>query len=98
MAVIVVEYEFSPPITEEGLRQMSETLAPCSRMRRLRRLRTIVSQDGRRGFCEFEAPDAETVRDAYRSAGVTFLSVWPAKLYDGLPPSEQAVAPAAENQ
>lgn len=96
MAVIVVEYEFSPPITEEGLKQMGETLAPCSRMRRLRRLRTLISNDGRRGFCEFEAADAETVRDAYRSAGVAFHSVWPAKLYDGMPPSEQPVAPPAD--
>ncbi|HMF44983.1 MAG TPA: hypothetical protein VKQ32_30140, partial [Polyangia bacterium] len=32
-------------------------------------------------FCEFEAPDVESVRDAYRNAGVEFVRAWGAELY-----------------
>jgi Protein of unknown function (DUF4242) len=88
MPYLIVEYEFNPPITEEGLAQMGTKLAPCAALRRIRRLRTVIAADGRRGFCELEAPDAETVREAFRSARVPFHAVWPARLFDGLPPSE----------
>ncbi|HWO14065.1 MAG TPA: nickel-binding protein [Polyangiaceae bacterium] len=89
MPVLIVEYEFNPPITEEGLAQMGAKLAACEGIRQIRRLRTVLAADGRRGFCELEAPDAETVREAFRSAHIPFRSVWPARLYDGLPPSER---------
>ena len=89
MPVLIIEYDFDPPITEEGLAQMGAQLAPCIGVRQIRRLRTVIAADGRHGFCELEGPDAETVREAYRSARVPFRSVWPAQLYDGLPPSER---------
>jgi hypothetical protein len=76
MPHVVVQYEFSPPATAETLRSMGTALGPCTRMRGIRRIRTVVSADGRQGYCEFEAPDAETVREAYRIARVPFLAVW----------------------
>ncbi len=84
---VVVEYEFDPPMTEEGLRQLGLALGPCVAVRRIVRLRSVLSDDGRRGYCELEAPDAETVREAYRSARVSFRSVWVARLFDGRPPT-----------
>lgn len=88
MAYLIVEYAFNPPITHEGLKQMASTLAPCTQARRIRRLRTVISLDGSRGYCELEAADAETVREAYRTARVPFIAVWQAHLYDASPPSE----------
>jgi hypothetical protein len=35
-------------------------------------------------FCEFEAPDAESVRDALRSANVPFDRVWSATVFDAV--------------
>jgi hypothetical protein len=32
-------------------------------------------------ICEFEAPDADSVRDALRSARQTFERVWPAQVF-----------------
>ena len=31
--------------------------------------------------CEFEAPDAGAVRDAFRSAGVEFVRIWAADVF-----------------
>lgn len=76
MAFVVVEYDFDPPITEEGIRQLAVNLGPCAAARRIERLRSVFSADGTRGYCELEAPDAETVREAYRIARVPFRSVW----------------------
>jgi Protein of unknown function (DUF4242) len=88
MPYFIIEYDFTPPIDDEGLAQMSEKVGPCARVRQIIRLRTVISADGRRGYCELQAPDAETVREAYRSAGVQFRSVWAARLIDGASPSE----------
>ena len=78
----IIEYDFTPPITDEGLAKMSAQLAPCTGARGIRWLRTVVSHDRKRGWCELEAPDAETIREAYRSARVPFRSVWPAHLFE----------------
>lgn len=87
MPYVIVEYDFEPPITDEGLERMASAMAACEGARQLRRLRTVISADGKRGFCEFEAPDAETVREAFRSAKVPFRSVWSARLLDFRAPS-----------
>jgi hypothetical protein len=78
VAFVVVEYDFDPPITDEGLGQLVRVLGPCTAARRIERLRSVISQDGTRGYCELEAPDAETVREAYRLARVPFRAVWEA--------------------
>jgi len=88
MPYVIVEYDFDPPITDEGLERMTSALAACASARQLRRLRTVIAADGKRGFCEFEAPDAETVRETFRSAKVSFRSVWSARLLDFRAPSE----------
>lgn len=88
MPYVIVEYDFDPPITDAGLEQMAGAVAACESARQLRRLRTVISADRKRGYCELEAPDAETVREAYRSARVPFRSVWAARLLDFRAPSE----------
>jgi hypothetical protein len=86
MPFLIIEYDFDPPITAEGLRQMKAKLAPCVGVRNIRGIRTVIAEDGTRGFCEVEGPDAETVREAYRIARVPFRSVWPAHFIELRPP------------
>jgi hypothetical protein len=88
MPFLIVEYDFSPPVTNEDLGRMKAALTPCLEVRNIRKLRSIISEDGRRAFCEYEAVDAETLREAYRVAGIGFRTVWPAQLYDFNPPSQ----------
>jgi hypothetical protein len=87
MPYLIVEYDFNPPLTEEALERAAKTLAPCLEVRNIKKLRSVISADRLRGYCEFEAPDAETLREAYRSARIAFRSVWPAQIYDYQPPS-----------
>jgi hypothetical protein len=81
MAYVIVEYLYDPPLTDDVLNKDSAALQPCLEMRDVRRLRTYLAADRCRGFCEFVAPDAETVRDAFRNAKVAFERVWTAELF-----------------
>ncbi|MGZ7033036.1 MAG: nickel-binding protein, partial [Thermoanaerobaculia bacterium] len=44
-------------------------------------MRSYLSLDRKRIICEFEAADAEKVRESYRSAGVNFERVWSADVF-----------------
>jgi hypothetical protein len=79
MPHLIVEYDFTPPITDQALENMAKALRPCLEVRNVKRIRTVLSEDRTHGFCEFEAPDAETLREAYRVARVSFRKVWPAQ-------------------
>lgn len=81
MGYVIVEYEFEPPLrNDEDRARWFNGLSPCLAVRDVQHLRSWVSEDGRRGVCEFKATDAQTVRDAYQSAKVRFARVWPATL------------------
>jgi hypothetical protein len=78
MAHIIVEYAFDPPLTEEEFDAMAERLEPCLESRSVRWVESFFARDRSRRICVFEAPDAESVRDAYRSAKVGFERAWAA--------------------
>ena len=81
MAVVVVETDLDPPLTDEEHARMGERLDRCAALRNARWMRSYLSTDRTRIVCEFEAPDAESVRDAYRNADITFSRAWSAELY-----------------
>jgi len=80
-AVVIVETTFDPPLTDEEHARMGKRLDHCAEMRSARWMRSYLSADRTRMVCEFEAPDAESVRDAYCNADVTFVRAWSAELY-----------------
>jgi hypothetical protein len=43
---------------------------------------SLLSADRHRMICTFEAPDAESVRQAYRQADVGFSKVWTAQVIE----------------
>lgn len=81
MAQLIVEQTFDPPLTDEQHNRLAGQLDPCLESYGARWMRSYLSADRRRMVCEFEAADAEAVRQSYRSAGVEFERVWPAQLY-----------------
>jgi hypothetical protein len=81
MPYLLVEYEHDPPITNEELADVGQRLTPCLEVRGIKHMRTWKSSDRRWGVCEYEAADAESLREAYRSAQVTFLRVRTADLF-----------------
>lgn len=82
MARIVMEQVFEEPMSDEQLAEFSKRLDPCLDLRDGTWARSYVANDRRRMFCEFEAPDAESVRDALHSAGIAFHRVWSAQVFD----------------
>ena len=81
MARIVVEQVFEPPMSEEDYASFAKRLDPCLDARNAMWRRSYVSPDRRRITCEFEAPDAEVVREAMRSAGLAFERAWSADVF-----------------
>jgi hypothetical protein len=82
MARIIVEQGFEHPVADEALSDFTKRLAPCLDIREGTWTRTYVSNDRRRMVCEFEAPDADSVREALRSARIPFDRVWSAQMFD----------------
>jgi hypothetical protein len=77
----MVEQSFTEPLTDERYGAFAKQLDPCIEMRNGAWRRSAVSRDKLRVVCEFEAPDAESVREAYRASGVPFERVWAADVF-----------------
>ncbi len=43
--------------------------------------RSALAVDRRRLTCEFEAPDAESVREAFRASGLPYERIWAAEVF-----------------
>lgn len=81
MPVIVIEQLFDPPLTDAEHDRAAARLDPCLTERQARWMRSYLSVDRRRMVCEFEAPDADAVREALHSASLRFERVWVAECY-----------------
>jgi hypothetical protein len=81
MTFLIMEKEFDPPLSAEAHDAEARRLDPCLDAHGVRWIRSYISTDRRRMICEFEAADAEAVRNSFRSAGVAFVRVWAAEPY-----------------
>ena len=80
MVHIVIESTYDPPLTEEKMAELEKQLTPCLKARNLTWIRSLISRDGRRSVCEYEAADAETVREVYRQVGIKVDCAWVAEI------------------
>lgn len=85
MKLVLVERTMPRPVTKEELMASAAAGSPCFEAHRARLLRSLISLDGMRVVCQYEAPDAEAVRQANRKAGLPFDRVWTAEVceYEG---------------
>ena len=81
MARIVMERSFERPLSDEDMAAQAKRLDECLGLRRGAWARSYIASDRTRMICEFEAPDAESVRDALRLAGQAFDRVWSAEVF-----------------
>ena len=79
--VVIIEAAFDPPLTDEEHGRIGARIDRCAELRSARWMRSYLSVDRKHMYCEFEAPDVESVRDAYRNAQVAFVRAWKAELY-----------------
>jgi hypothetical protein len=77
MKLVIVERTLNEPVTVEQV-AASVASSPCLQAHGVRFVRSLISLDGLRMVCEYEAPDAETVRQANRKSGLRFDRVWTA--------------------
>jgi len=75
-ANVIVERRFEEPVSLQEIQDIEDAGAGCLQVRNVRFIRTYFSADRRRMICLYAAPDAESVRDAQREAGVPFTDVW----------------------
>src|SRR5580693_5836402 len=81
MARVMVEHVFTEPLTDEGYAAAAKRLDPCLEVRNGAWRRSSLSKDRLRMVCEFEAPDAESVREAIRMAKLSCERVWTADVF-----------------
>lgn len=88
MATMVVEQSFDHALTSDELNAMAKRVDPCLEAHGARWMRSYISSDRKRVLCEFEAADAEKVRESYRSAGVSFERCWTADVFSRDKPTD----------
>jgi hypothetical protein len=76
MTKIIVERRFAAPIADADLTAFAARQQNCLDIHRVTYRRSLLSQDRQRMICEYEAPDAESVRRVQREAEGPFESVW----------------------
>lgn len=86
MARIVLERTFDPATGKAEFDRGVEEMERCLETRDVTPIRSVVAADHGRAVCEFEAPDADTLRAALRHAGIRFERVWTATIIDWQPP------------
>jgi hypothetical protein len=76
MPRIVVERTFATPQSDEDLTAGGIRERPCLTLYNVAWRRSLLSADRMRMVCEYEAPDAESVRKVQREAGNAFERIW----------------------
>lgn len=94
MTDVFVVRAFEPPLTDASFEAMARDGADCLDLHRVRWRQSLMSSDGRRLVCWFEAPDAESTRLALRKAGSPEAAPWPGTIHDSPAPEAPAVEAA----
>lgn len=82
MKRVVAERTFEVPLTDEQLEAMRVGKSACYEAYRVTFVRSLVSADRKRTICEYDAPDAESVRQASQRAGVPYDRVYPVEVVE----------------
>jgi hypothetical protein len=80
MVRIIVEFKRNQLLDEYTRRHLQQELTACLIQHQVRLLRSFFSLDGQHAICELEAADAESVRESYRRAGISFERIWTAQI------------------
>jgi len=74
--LVLVERRFDRPVRFEDIQALEIAGHSCLHLRNVRFLKSFFSRDCCRMLCLYEAPDAESVREAEHHAKVPFNSAW----------------------
>jgi hypothetical protein len=85
MEKVIVERTFEEPVEFDDLQAMEGRFSWCLEQHRIKFLRSYFSSDRKRMICVYEAPDAEAVRTANRTADLPFDRIWTASVHGPCP-------------
>jgi hypothetical protein len=74
---IVAELSFDAPVAPAELSAIARSCAWCLETHRVKFVRLYLARNRKRAILLLRAPDAESVRLAYRHAAMRFERVWP---------------------
>ena len=73
---VIVERQFEQAADLDALQAIEDAATGCLDMHRVTFIKTYFSIDKKRMICQYNAPDAESVRQAQRAAQMPFTHVW----------------------
>jgi hypothetical protein len=76
MSLVIVERRFDSPEDFDTLQAIEEANGWCLEARSVKFVRSFFSLDRKLMHCIYEAPDAESVREAQHEAGMPFAKIW----------------------
>jgi hypothetical protein len=79
---VVVERTFATPQTDADMAAVADRERGCLGIYRVTWKRSLLSDDRRRMICEYEAPDAESVRRVQRQAEADVDRIWTAEVIE----------------
>ena len=82
MSRIIVERKLSDAPTFEAVQAMEEAVAWCLEQHQVKFIRSYFSNDRQTMVCEYEAPDAESVRLVQRTGNLPFERIWAAQVFE----------------
>ena len=82
MVDVFLERDFDPPITPADLHAAWLAGRDCARLHRVDWRGSLLSLDGRKLICHFQAPDTESARIALRKGGADIRRLWPGSIHD----------------
>lgn len=82
MPYVVVERTWESPITPQILEKAAQKMLGCIAARHGQWVRSMITPDGKRTICTFDAPDAESIRQSYREMGVEYDAIWTAQMME----------------
>jgi hypothetical protein len=80
MFLVISENSAEQPITKEMFYAAQRQLIPCLQVREAKWRYSLLSSDGDRWICTYDAPDAEAVRESYRRGGYVARRAWTGNL------------------
>ena len=82
MTFVVVERSFAEPLTDEVLQAFEQREKECLDIYKVVHRRSLLAQDRRRMICEYQAPDAESVRRVQQTTEGPFERIWIAEVIE----------------
>jgi len=74
---VIGELSFDAPIAPRDLAELQSPDAWCLGSCRVRLVKVFLAHDRKRAVMLFQAPDAESVRQAFRRTQAHFDQIWP---------------------